>query len=66
MSENEEIYTAGKNFTLLPALTEWTNLTSDGDHSTRGERGGITPYTKGAKKGLQLQNYSHCSGQLSS
>ena len=28
MSENEEIYTAGKNFTLPPALTAWTNLTS--------------------------------------
>ena len=25
----EEIYTTGKNFTLFPALTEWTNLTSD-------------------------------------
>ena len=29
MSENGEIYTAGKNFTLPPALTEWTNSTSD-------------------------------------
>ena len=29
MSENGEIYTAGKNFTLLPALTGWTNSTSD-------------------------------------
>ena len=29
MSENEEIYTAGKNFTLPPAVTAWTNLTSD-------------------------------------
>ena len=28
MSENGEIYTAGKNFTLLPALTGWTNSTS--------------------------------------
>ena len=28
MSENGEIYTAGKNFTLLPALTAWTNSTS--------------------------------------
>ena len=28
MSENEEIYTAGKNFTLLPAVTAWTNSTS--------------------------------------
>ena len=26
--ENGEIYTAGKNFTLLPALTAWTNSTS--------------------------------------
>ena len=29
MSENGEIYTAGKNFTLSPGLTGWTNSTSD-------------------------------------
>ena len=29
MSENGEIYAAGKNFTLPPALTGWTNSTSD-------------------------------------
>ena len=28
MSENGEIYTAGKNFTLPPAVTAVTNLTS--------------------------------------
>ena len=28
MSENGEIYTAGKNFPLLPAVTAWTNSTS--------------------------------------
>ena len=28
MSENGETYTAGKNFTLPPALTAWTNSTS--------------------------------------
>ena len=28
MSENGDIYTAGKNFTLLPALTALTNSTS--------------------------------------
>ena len=28
MSENGEIYTAGKNFTLQPALTAWPNSTS--------------------------------------
>ena len=28
MSENGEIYTAGKNFTLPPALTAWKNSTS--------------------------------------
>ena len=28
-SENGEIYTADKNFTLPPALTAWTNSTSD-------------------------------------
>ena len=27
-SENGEIYTAGKNFTLPPALTAWTNSTT--------------------------------------
>ena len=29
MSENGEIYTAGKNFTLPPAVTAWTNSTSE-------------------------------------
>ena len=29
MSENGEIYTAGKNFTLPPALMAWTNSTSE-------------------------------------
>ena len=29
MSENGEIYTAGKNFTLPPALTALTNSTSE-------------------------------------
>ena len=28
MSENGELYTAGKNFTLPRALTAWTNSTS--------------------------------------
>ena len=28
MSENGEIYTAGKTFTLPPELTAWTNSTS--------------------------------------
>ena len=28
MSETGEIYTAGKNFTLPPALTGWTNSNS--------------------------------------
>ena len=28
MSENGEIYTTGKNFTLWPGLTGWTNSTS--------------------------------------
>ena len=31
MSENGEIYTAGKNFTLPPAVTGWTNSTSVGN-----------------------------------
>ena len=36
MSDTGEIYTAGKNFTLPPALTTWTNSTSandDDDHA---------------------------------
>ena len=33
MSENGEIYTAGKNFTLPPAVTAGTNLTSESMHS---------------------------------
>ena len=28
MSKNGEIYTTGKNFTLPPAVTAWTNSTS--------------------------------------
>ena len=28
MSKNGEIYTTGKNFTLPPGLTGWTNSTS--------------------------------------
>ena len=31
MSENGEIYTAGKNFTLPPAVTAWTNSTFGDD-----------------------------------
>ena len=34
MSENGEIYTAGKYFTLPPALTGWTNSTSDNKDSS--------------------------------
>ena len=33
MSEKGEIYTAGKNFTLPPALTAWTNSTSEYDYN---------------------------------
>ena len=33
MSENGEIYSAGKNFTLPPALTAWTNSTSAGQYA---------------------------------
>ena len=35
MSENGEIYTAGKDFTLPPALTAWTNSTSAGSRRIR-------------------------------
>ena len=35
MSENWEIYTAGKNFTLPPALTAWTNSTSECDRKRK-------------------------------
>ena len=35
MSENGEIYTAGKKITLPPAVTAWTNLTSIVSHPTR-------------------------------
>ena len=38
MSENGEIYTAGKNFTLPPALTGWTNSTSGCDWHIPGIR----------------------------
>ena len=33
MSENGEVYTAGKNFTLPPALTGWTNSMSASTHA---------------------------------
>ena len=35
MSENGEIYTDGKNFTLPTALTGWTNSTSEGRSSKK-------------------------------
>ena len=38
MSENGEIYTAGKNFTLPPALTGWTNSTSAGKGGEQGDQ----------------------------
>ena len=34
MSENGEIYTAGKNITLPPAVTAWTNSTSNHGDNT--------------------------------
>ena len=34
MSENGEIYTAGKKFTLSPAVTAWTNSNS-GEKQTK-------------------------------
>ena len=37
MSENGQIYTAGKNFTLPPAVTALTNFTS-GDTGSRFQR----------------------------
>ena len=42
MSENGEIYTAGRKFTLPLAVTAWTNLTSGGggDWGDEVERGG--------------------------
>ena len=44
MSENGEIYTAGKNFTLPPALTAWTN-----------SMGGLKPHrTNTFQKGASL------------
>ena len=35
MSEIGEIYTAGKNLTLSPAVTAWTNLTSESKAAER-------------------------------
>ena len=35
MSENGEIYTTGKNFTLPPAVTAWTNSTSVPDRANK-------------------------------
>ena len=43
MSENGEIYTAGKNFTLPPALTAWTNSTS-GVFSNSLSQAGVQEY----------------------
>ena len=33
MSKNGEIYTTGKNFTLPPGLTGWTNFTSEDEYA---------------------------------
>ena len=38
MSENGEIYTADKNFTLPPALTAWTNSNSGSMFAYNGRR----------------------------
>ena len=45
MSENGEIYTADKNFTLPPALTAWTNSTSGPT---------LTQYTASSSRNAQL------------
>ena len=51
MSENGEIYTAGKNFTLPPALTALTNSNSASSLKIH-----IKKHT-----GEKLHEYNHCN-----
>ena len=46
MSENGEIYTAAKNFTLPPAVTAVTNSTSENTHRVCYEMFPLHPHTK--------------------
>ena len=45
MSENGEIYTAGKNFTLPLAVTAWTNLVRFPDPLADGSQAGTLSRT---------------------
>ena len=58
MSENGEIYTAGKNFTLPPALTGWTNSTSllEGDFFISG----LDLNFMGSAVGIIIIKIGHC------
>ena len=51
MSENGEIYTAGKNFTLPPALTGWTNSTSAEDKCNSCTKEKTSEQTRGGRHG---------------
>ena len=53
MSEYGEIYTAGKNFTLLPAVTAWTNSTS-GERRTKAALIALNSIWK-AKEGANME-----------
>ena len=48
---SREIYTTGKNFTLPPAVTAWTNLTSACMyHQTLGKERFISQYRQSGKR----------------
>ena len=61
MSENGEIYTAGKNFTLPLVLTAWTNSTSGSRLQLYHHSLGILPaqgsYSSGMYGGVLVYNH---------
>ena len=70
MSEKGEIYTAGKNFTLPPALTAWTNSTSESWavaccelHIKQNYMDVIAPYIGGSATHTPLQQHNEVQMQ---
>ena len=51
MIENKKVYTAGKNFTLPPAVTAVTNLTSECHYHYRNDRHNQKDYDEQYRKG---------------
>ena len=59
MSENGEIYTTGKNFTLPPGLTGWTNSTSGRNPPIRDNETCARPLTHLSASTKHLNYFMH-------